>query len=101
VASHVLFSETQRRADCTTCHDPSNKSAANPLELFNYPNQALTGRHGIVSRIERNDMPPSTGAGFPAGITDEVYRQELLAKARTFAKTGDLALAFEGESVAP
>ena len=88
------FSEKQREAACTSCHNPSNPSQINPLEFFNYPNQALTARHDIVDEIVKNRMPPEQN-GVPAGIADPVYRRELLALAEAFAATGDRALEYE------
>ncbi|MET0341924.1 MAG: hypothetical protein ABW252_13040 [Polyangiales bacterium] len=90
-AAYRGFEETQRKVACVGCHDPSNKGGGNPLEMLSYPNQSLSGRHNIVTQLELNDMPPGVG------IPDEDYRQELLARARTFAEAGDRALAFERE----
>lgn len=88
------FSEKQRSAACTTCHNPSNPSKINPLEFFNYPNQALTGRHDIVAVLTKNRMPPSTESS-AAGIADPAYRAELLRLAEDFAAHGDRALSYE------
>ena len=88
------FSEKQRVAACTTCHNPSNPSKINPLEFFNYPNQALTGRHDLVAVLAKNRMPPSVEGAEP-GIADPRYRGELLGLARDFAALGDRALAWE------
>jgi hypothetical protein len=87
--AYRAFSEKQREAACESCHNPSNPSKINPLEFFNYPNQALTGRHDIVEQLTLNKMPPTEG------IADTGYREELLALARTFADVGDKALEFE------
>jgi hypothetical protein len=88
------FSEKQRAAACESCHNPGNPSKINPLEFFNYPNQALTSRHDVVAELTKNDMPPAR-EGAPAGIADESYRRELLALAKDFASRGDRALEFE------
>jgi hypothetical protein len=93
--AYRAFSERQRAAACEGCHNPSNPSKINPLEFFNYPNQALTARHDIVEQLEANLMPPSADAEAQAGIEDEAYRKELLQLARTFADAGDKALKFE------
>ena len=96
--AYRAFSEAQRQSECTSCHSPNNTNAQNPLELFNYPNQALTGRHAIVAELEQNTMPPAnTDAGTGVGIGDTPYRQQLLTLARAFAEAGDRALVFEGE----
>jgi hypothetical protein len=99
-AAYRAFEQAQRAHACVSCHDPSNRAQQNPLELFSYPNQALTGRHDIVRELALNAMPPAT-AGAPAGIADQAERQRLLGLARRFAELGDRALAFEGEPVPP
>lgn len=88
-AAYRSFSDKQREAACTSCHNPGNPSKINPLEFFNYPNQALSGRHDIVAQLEQNAMPPNTG------IDDDKYRDDLLALARDFAAYGDKALEYE------
>lgn len=89
-----------RSQNCLTCHSPDNAYEMNPLELLSYPNQALSGRHGLVSQLEANLMPPPEGdAG--RGLQSEQARQELLALSKTFARAGDEALAFEDALVAP
>lgn len=95
--AYRAFSEKQREAACESCHNPSNPSKINPLEFFNYPNQALTGRHDIVEQLQQNRMPPASSSDAPAGIENADYRQELLALARSFADLGDRALAFEAD----
>jgi hypothetical protein len=82
---------------CESCHNPSNPSKINPLEFFNYPNQALTGRHDIIEQLAKNRMPPAPGADAAPGIENGEYRKELLELARTFADVGDRALAFEAD----
>jgi hypothetical protein len=93
--AYRAFSEKQREAACESCHNPSNPSKINPLEFFNYPNQALTGRHDIVEQLTQNKMPPAAGSDAPAGIEDAGYRRELLELARSFADLGDRALTYE------
>src|SRR5678816_4907005 len=47
-----------RQNNCQACHAPDNQGQSAQLEFFVYPNQALTGRHDIITQIERNEMPP-------------------------------------------
>lgn len=90
--------ETEMRANnCQTCHSPDNAVKMNPLELFNYPNQALTARHDLVKELVENSMPPQNTLGFPVGISDMAERDKLKSLADTFAKVADEALSFEGE----
>jgi hypothetical protein len=96
--TYRAFELAQRRVDCMSCHNPGNPSQMNPLELFSYPNQALSARHTIVHELEHNQMPPATKEA-PAGIADERYRQALLGLAREFAAAGDRALEFEARTV--
>jgi hypothetical protein len=85
-----------RAYNCGGCHAPHNPSGMNPLELLNYPNQALSGRRSIVEQLEKNTMPPE-GFERPAGIADPAERERLLGLARAFASVADEALAAEGE----
>jgi len=85
--------ETMRETDCTMCHDPSNSQMMRHLELLNYPNQALSGRHDVVRMLRLNSMPPVVG------IPDEGMREVLIQKATVFAEAGDAALAFEDETL--
>lgn len=87
-----------REQNCMVCHSPDNGSAMNQLELFSYPNQALSGRHRIVQQVEQNLMPTVDPArGYTQGMTDEAARLELLRLARRFAALGDEAMKWEGE----
>ena len=79
-----------RRENCMGCHSPDNTARMNPLELFSYPNQALSGRHELVKVFEENTMPPGEDA-----IPDSKRRSELRELAQAFAEAGDAALAFE------
>jgi hypothetical protein len=97
-AAYRAFEDKQRKSRCVSCHDPSNFAKASSLELFSYPNQALTGRHDIVRELRANEMPPAS-ADTPPGIADEAYRTELLGLAERFAALGDEALRFEGERI--
>jgi hypothetical protein len=88
-----------RKNACMMCHSPDNHDNIAQLEFFNYPNQALYGRHDIVRRLEANTMPPVEPAmNFPhAGIDDPEQRESLLTLARSFELAGDQALEFDGE----
>lgn len=91
-----------RQHNCMTCHAPDNVLQMGQLELFSYPNQALTGRHRIVTQLQGNLMPyPDPTRGITLGIADDAERQRLLGLAKTFADLGDQALLFEGEHVGP
>lgn len=98
---HVERLETAYRAleegmqvqNCTACHDPANNAMVQRLAVLNYPNQALGGRHQIVTQLEGNMMPPGIG------VADQVVRLDLIRLAREFSTAGDEALAFEGETV--
>jgi len=83
-----------REQTCTACHSPNNTAMAKPLDILNYPNQSLSGRHRIVTMLATNQMPPDVG------IADAALRAALLERARAFAELGDRALAFEGEPTA-
>jgi hypothetical protein len=92
-----------RQTSCLMCHQPDNAALMKQLELFSYPNQALSGRHRIVQQLEANTMPyPDPIRGIPvAGFhgDQEPKRQALLELAKTFAQLGDDTLRFEGEQV--
>ena len=77
------------------CHSPDNVTQMNPLRLLNFPNQALTVRHNLVTQIEQNTMPLGTG------IPDKAQRQKLLDLAKQFAAIGDQALDYDGEFFPP
>jgi hypothetical protein len=87
-----------RQNNCLVCHSPDNGSSMNQLELFSYPNQALSGRHRIVQQLEKNLMPTQDPArGYNQGMQDEKARAELLELAKKFAALGDQAMQWEGE----
>ncbi len=86
-----------RSSSCLICHSPDNFGKTGVLEFFNYPNQALFSRHSIVMHLNQNTMPPKNEYGLAEGIGDTGERQRLLDLAKIFEKTGDDALAFEGE----
>jgi len=97
-AAYRAFESAQRPSACVSCHDPANRTKVSPLELFSYPNQALTGRHDIVRALTENVMPPATSTT-TAGITDTEQREALLELAQRFADLGDEALHFDREPV--
>jgi len=85
-----------RKETCLACHSPDNFAKMNPLELFSYPNQALSGRKQLVAILDANLMPPAT-PGTKPGLADDGGRAEIIDLARKFQELGDQALAFEGE----
>jgi hypothetical protein len=87
--TYRAFEAESRPYFCTSCHNPANPAATNPLVFFTHPSQALVARHDIVRKLEANQMPP------PGGIADDAARQKLIEKARAFAEAGDRALAYE------
>jgi hypothetical protein len=87
--AYRAFEAESRPYFCTSCHNPANPAATNPLVFFTHPSQALAARHDIVRKLEANQMPP------PGGISDDAARQKLIEKARAFAEAGDRALAYE------
>lgn len=99
--AYRALEEEMRNNQCQTCHSPDNASKMNPLELFNYPNQALTARHDLVKELVENSMPPQNTMNIPVGIADHATRDKLKGLAETFEKAADDALGYEGESIAP
>jgi|SRR5678816_1306596 mono/diheme cytochrome c family protein len=88
-----------RQNNCQACHAPDNQGQSQQLEFFVYPNQALTGRHDIITQIEKNEMPPKDNTlGLAAGIADSGERDQLLGLAREFEAAGDQALEWEGDN---
>jgi hypothetical protein len=85
-----------RKESCLTCHSPDNAARMNPLELFSFPNQALSARRTLVAALTANLMPPPDTTR-PRGLADNHRRSELIELARKFQVLGDKALAFEGE----
>jgi hypothetical protein len=99
--AYRALEEELRGETCLACHSPDNASKMNPLELFNYPNQALTARRDIISQLEHNFMPPGTDTT-PPGMADDAARQRLITLAGAFTEVANQALAYEGEpSAAP
>lgn len=94
-AAYRALEAEGRQYNCALCHSPDNLTQMNPLRLLNFPNQALTMRHQIVTQIEQNRMPLGTG------IPDEAERRKLIDLAQQFAAVGDQALDFEGEFKPP
>jgi len=97
--AYRALEEEMRSHSCQTCHSPDNAMKMNPLELFNYPNQALTSRHDLVNELSGNAMPPPNSMGIAVGIPDMAQRDKLKSLAETFAKAADDALSYEGENV--
>jgi hypothetical protein len=88
-----------RQNACQACHAPDDQGKSDQLEFFVYPNQALSGRHDLVTQLTDNAMPPEDNTlKLPAGIADPAEREALLALARDFERVGDQALAWEGEN---
>ena len=78
-----------RQSSCFMCHQPDNAGQMKVLELFSYPNQALTGRHRIVQQLENNLMPyPDPARGIHGGFTEAEAgtRTKLLELANKFAQ---------------
>lgn len=96
--AYRALEEEMRAHQCQTCHSPDNSMKMNPLELFNYPNQALTARYDLITELSDNTMPPPNSMGLPVGIMDTAQRDKLKALAETFAKAADDALSYEGET---
>jgi hypothetical protein len=88
--SYRAMEKELRRENCLSCHSPDNAARMNPLELFSYPNQALSGRKELIQVLDKNTMPPT-----PEAIPDSHRRVELINLARAFAQAGDLALEYE------
>jgi hypothetical protein len=88
--SYRAMERELRKESCLTCHSPDNTARMNPLELFSYPNQALSGRHELIKVLDENTMPPTLEA-----IPDASRRSELRQLAQAFADAGDAALEFE------
>lgn len=86
------FEVSMRGHTCLVCHSPDNANRIPQLLLLNYPNQALTLRHETLRQIKEKLMPP------PNGIEDEAERAKITALADKFAKLGDQAFAYEGET---
>jgi mono/diheme cytochrome c family protein len=88
-----------RQNNCQACHAPDNQGNSAQLEFFVYPNQALAGRHDIITQLRKNQMPPKDNTlGLPAGISNTAEREGLLSVARDFETIGDKALAWEGDN---
>jgi hypothetical protein len=72
------------------CHAPDNQGNSAQLEFFVYPNQALTGRHDIVTQLTRNEMPPKNNTlNLPVGIADSAERELLISLPHDFESAGD------------
>jgi len=96
--SYRALEARMRQHNCQACHAPDNQGESQQLEFFVYPNQALAGRHDIVTQLMTNEMPPEDNTlHLPAGIPDSSERDLLLKLARDFEVAGDDALAWEGD----
>jgi hypothetical protein len=85
-----------RAQDCLTCHSPDNTAKVSKLYMLNYPNQALAGRHVLLSVLAKDSMPPlDPDTGHAAGLHDEAARAELQRLAAVFEAEGDAALSYE------
>ncbi len=88
-----------RQNNCQACHAPDNQGNSAQLEVFVYPNQALAGRHDIITQLTRNEMPPRNNTlSLPAGIADSAERDVLISLAHDFESAGDQALAWEDDN---
>jgi hypothetical protein len=97
--SYRALEARMRQNNCQACHAPDNQGNSAQLEFFVYPNQALAGRHDIITQLTRNEMPPKNNAlSLPSGIADPTERDALVALARDFETVGDRALAWEGDN---
>lgn len=85
-----------RSQNCMECHAPDNTAKATKLQMLNYPNQALAGRHTIVQMLREDKMPPmDKDTGKPAGLHNDTVREELIKLALVFEKEADAALKYE------
>jgi len=97
--SYRALEARMRQNNCQACHAPDNQGNSAQLEFFVFPNQALVGRHDIITQLTRNEMPPKNNTlGLTAGIADTAERDLLLQLARDFESAGDQALAWEGDN---
>jgi hypothetical protein len=97
--SYRALEARMRQNNCQACHAPDNQGNSAQLEFFVYPNQALAGRHDIVSQLIANEMPPRDNTlKLPSGIEDESEREILIGLARDFESAGDQALGWEGDN---
>jgi hypothetical protein len=97
--SYRALEARMRQNNCQACHAPDNQGNSAQLEFFVYPNQALAGRHDIITQLTKNQMPPKSNTlGLAAGISDPAERDALIALARDFESAGDQALGWEGDN---
>ena len=97
--SYRALEARMRQNNCQACHAPDNQGNSAQLEFFVYPNQALMGRHDIITQLTRNEMPPKNNTlNLAAGIADPAERELLISLARDFESAGDQALAWEGDN---
>lgn len=85
-----------RKQECLACHSPDNTALAAKLFMLNYPNQALAGRHELITVLDKNTMPPlDEKTGRVAGMHDDKARADLRSLAKAFEREGDAALEYE------
>jgi hypothetical protein len=97
--SYRALEARMRQNNCQACHAPDNQGNSAQLEFFVYPNQALAGRHDIITQLTKNEMPPRNNTlNLPSGITDSAERELLISLALDFESSGDQALAWEGDN---
>jgi hypothetical protein len=97
--SYRALEARMRQNNCQACHAPDNQGMSAQLEFFVYPNQALAGRHDIITQLTKNEMPPRNNTlGLPSGISDPAERDLLISLARDFEAAGDKALGWEGDN---
>ena len=97
--SYRALEARMRQNNCQACHAPDNQGNSAQLEFFVYPNQALAGRHDIITQLNKNQMPPKNNTlNLPAGISDPTERDLLIKLAREFETAGDKALTWEGDN---
>jgi hypothetical protein len=100
--TYRLLEARMRQNNCQACHAPDNQGQSQQLEFFVYPNQALVGRHDMITQLQKNEMPPKDNTlGLAAGIADADERNQLISLARDFETAGDKALAWEGDNKVP
>ncbi len=95
-SSYRKLEERFRAHDCLSCHSPDNPARPSKLFMLNYPNQALSGRHELLTVLNDDTMPPLDPNGDrKPGLHDEAARTELLRLAEDFSAAGDAALEYE------
>src|ERR1041384_6193157 len=97
--SYRALEARMRQNNCQACHAPDNQGNSAQLEFFVYPNQALAGRHDIITQLTKNEMPPRDNTlKLPPGIPAPAEREALINLARNFETVGEKALGWEGDN---